>query len=91
VNGLSKGVEQMELKEDMIIMKDGQVMLMQHGELVPMLEGMTMTDGSRVMPTGMVRMADGTSRMLQEGETMTIAGEVPDMHNRSDRDLNEQK
>jgi hypothetical protein len=75
----------------MIIMKDGQVRMMQHGELVPMLEGMTMTDGSRVMPNGLVRMADGTSRTLEEGETMTIAGEVPDLRNRSDRDWNEQK
>lgn len=74
----------MELKDDMIIMQDGQVLIMQHGELVPMLEGMTTIDGSRVLPDGTVRLADGTSHRLQEGETMTIAGEVPPMGNTPD-------
>ncbi|MDQ2692578.1 MAG: hypothetical protein M3Y68_11135 [Chloroflexota bacterium] len=71
----------MELKNDMIVMQDGQVMIMQNGELVPMLEGMTTLDGSRVLPDGTLRMADGTTRTMEEGETMTIAGEVPDMGN----------
>ena len=75
----------MELKDDMIIMQDGQVMIMQHGELVPMLEGMTTIDGSRVLPDGTVRMVNGITRMMEEGETMTISGEVPDMGNMSNQ------
>lgn len=75
----------MDLREDMIVMQDGQVMLMQNGELVPMLEGMTTLDGSLVLPDGTVRMADGTTRRMAEGETMTIAGEVPDMGNTPDQ------
>lgn len=75
----------MELKDDMIVMQDGQVMIMQQGELVPLLEGVTTIDGSRVLPDGTLRMADGRTRMLEEGETMTISGEVPDMGNTSNQ------
>ena len=75
----------MELKDDMIIMQEGQVMVMKNGELVPMLEGMTTIDGSLVLPDGTVRMADGTTRRMEEGETMIISGEVPDMGNTPDQ------
>ena len=75
----------MELKDDMIIMQEGQVMVMKNGELVPMLEGITTIDGSRVLPDGTVRMADGTTRRMEEGETMIISGEVPDMGNTPDQ------
>lgn len=81
----------MELKDDMIIMQAGQVMIMQRGELVPMLEGMTTTEGSRVLPDGTVRMANGTTRMMEEGETMTISGEVPDMGNLSNQGSQDQR
>ena len=75
----------MELKDDMIIMRDRQVMIMQNGELVQMLEGMTTLDGSRVLPDGTLQMWDGTTRIMEEGETLTIAGEVPDMGNKSNQ------
>ncbi|HEY3476127.1 MAG TPA: DUF6799 domain-containing protein [Anaerolineales bacterium] len=75
----------MEMQEDSAIMQDGRVMIMKNGELIPMKQGMTTTDGTRIMPDGTLRMADGTTRMMEEGEMMIIAGEVPDMNEMPDR------
>ena len=77
----------MEMKENMAMMQGGRVMVMKDGELVPMQQGMTTIDGSRIMPDGTVRMADGTTRMMEEGETVTIAGEVPDMNERPNQEF----
>jgi hypothetical protein len=75
----------MDIKEDTATMRKGRVFVMKNGKLMPLEQGLTATDGSRIMPDGTVRMADGTTRMMEEGETMTIAGEVPEMNETPDR------
>lgn len=81
----------MEMQDDMAIMQDGRVMIVKNGEMMPMKQGLTTADGSRIMPDGTLRMADGTTRMLEEGESVMIAGEVPDMNEMPDRDAGDQR
>ena len=67
---------------DQITMKDGQVMVVKDGETTPMEEDVTMADGTRVMRNGQVLMANGTARMMREGETITMDREPQEMTDR---------
>lgn len=67
---------------DQITMKDGRVLVMRNGETVPMEEDVTMADGTRVMRNGQVLMANGTARMMREGETLTLDREPEEMTDR---------
>jgi hypothetical protein len=71
------------MQGDQVTMKDGKMMVMRNGEASPMGEQLTLSDGTRVMPNGQVLMANGTARMMREGETMTIdrqqTGDAEDM------------
>lgn len=73
----------MAMQGDQVTMKDGKMMVMRNGEASPMGEQLTLSDGTRVMPNGQVLMANGTARMMREGETMTIdrqqTGDAEDM------------
>lgn len=74
----------MNVQNDVITMKDGRVMIVTDEGMRPMDWEIQLSDGTRVMPNGQMLMADGTARMLQEGENITIdrpstdAAEMPD-------------
>ena len=82
-----------EIREGMIMLKDGQVITVRNGELVLMEEETTMPDGTRVMPDGTVFLTDGKTRMLTEGETLTLDRETDgapaDAEDMSDRQFEE--
>jgi DNA-binding FadR family transcriptional regulator len=67
-----------EIREGMIMMKEGQVITVRNGELVLMEEEATMPDGTRVMPDGTVLTTDGKTRTMIEGETLRLVGEEAD-------------
>ncbi len=69
----------MYMKEDMVMMKDGKMMVRKNGETMPMMMDMTMSNGTKVMMDGKVMMADGTSRMMMDGEAMTMDGKMTKM------------
>ena len=62
----------MDMQPDIVMKKDGKMMMRRHGELKPMDMVMTMPNGARVMMDGTIIMADGTSRMMMDGEAMTL-------------------
>ena len=77
----------METEQDIVMMKNGQMMVVRHGEEKPLDIVMTLSNGTRVMMDGTITMADGTSRRLMDGEAMTMDGEmttVADMKNTTD-------
>jgi hypothetical protein len=80
----------MAIDEDMIMMKDGRVMIVRNGEMVPMEEEMTMSDGKRVSMDGKVVMPDGTSRFLMEGEAMDMDGRLVDAEAMTDKQFKEE-
>ena len=69
----------MEMKEDMVMMKGGRMMMVRNGETMPMDMVMTLSNGTKVAMDGTITMPDGTSRMLMDGEAMTMDGETTTM------------
>jgi hypothetical protein len=69
----------MEMKEDMVMMKGGTMMVVRNGEMKPMDMVMTMSNGTKVAMDGTITMPDGTSRRLMDGEAMTMDGEMTTM------------
>lgn len=79
----------MDKQDDMVIMRDGKMLVRRHGETMAMEEELTMADGTKVMPNGQLLMADGTARMMQEGETMLLRGEPAAPENMTDKQFTE--
>ncbi len=69
----------MEMKEDMVMMKSGTMMVVRNGEMSPMDMVMTLSNGTRIAMDGSITMPDGTSRMLMDGEAITMDGEMTTM------------
>ena len=65
----------MEPQQDMVVMKKGKMMVVRHGETMPMNMVMTLTNGTRVAMDGTITLSDGTSRRLMDGEALTLDGE----------------
>jgi hypothetical protein len=84
-----RNVETHEMREDMVMMKDGKMMMMKHGELKPLDMVVRLSNGARVAMDGTVTMPDGTSRMLMDGEAMTMDGEMTTMEDMKDRPSNQ--
>jgi hypothetical protein len=73
----------------MVMMRDGQMMITRDGKTMPMEEELTMTDGTRVLPNGQLLMADGTARLMDEGESLMLQGEPAGAENMTDRQFTE--
>jgi hypothetical protein len=63
-------------RESGVLMQGGQMMQMQDGNMVPMTSEMTMSNGTKVAANGQVTMADGKTMMLQDGESVSMGGQV---------------
>jgi hypothetical protein len=62
---------------DTVTLKDGKVTVQKDGALFPVATSLMMNDGSKVLANGTIISFDGrTSRMLKEGETITLPGAV---------------
>lgn len=81
------------MQGDHVLMRDGKIIVMRNKEEMPLEEEVTLSDGTKVMPNGQVLMANGTARMMREGETLTVDREtdrVPaDAEDMSDRQFKE--
>ena len=67
------------MKKDLILMKNGKMMMKRRGRISPMKEDLAIFDGVRVMMDGTVIMADGNTRTMMEGEAMTMDGRMTDL------------
>jgi hypothetical protein len=62
---------------DTVTLKDGKVTVQKDGALLPVATSIMMNDGSKVLANGTIISFDGrTSRMLKEGETITLPGAI---------------
>ena len=77
------------MSQDHILMQDGRVMIMRNGEMKPMDEEMTLPDGTRVMIDGTMRDANGTIRMMAEGETILVQSMPAGAEEMTDRQFKE--
>ncbi len=60
-------------------MKDGKMMTMQGGKMMPMTKDMTMSDGSMCMTDGTCKMKDGTTMTMKDGQCMMMNGKMTTM------------
>lgn len=65
--------------KDGVKMKDGKVWMMKDGKKTEVKQEVTLTDGTKVNPNGTVIMADGSSKMMQNGDMISMDGK---WHNR---------
>ena len=66
----------MEIREDMVAMQGGTMMVVRNGEMKPMDMVMTLSNGMKVAMDGTVTMPDGSARRLMDGEAITMDGEM---------------
>src|SRR4029453_7320964 len=60
-----------------VMMKDGKMMMMMDGKAAgPMEHEMTMSDGTKVMTNGMVKMKDGKEMHMKDGQMMMMDGKM---------------
>ena len=62
------------MQEDLLIMKNGKMMMKKKGRIKPMKEDIAIFDGMRVLMDGTVIMSDGNARTMMEGDAMTMDG-----------------
>ena len=74
----------MPIKQDMVMMRDGKMMVKRRGRITPMKEDLAIFDGTRVMMDGTVMMTDGVARTMMEGEAITMDGRITDMETKDD-------
>jgi len=66
----------MDVEQDMVLKQGRRMMLRRFGEWQPMEDMvMTLKNGTRVELDGTVTYPDGTTRMLMDGEGITLDGE----------------
>ena len=74
----------MPIKQDMVMMRDGKMMVKRRGRITPMEEDIAIFDGTRVMMDGTVMMTDRIARTMMEGEAITMDGRITDMETKDD-------
>ncbi len=60
--------------KDYVMMKDNKMVVVKEGKTTAMEKEMTLADGTRVMVDGKVMMADGSKKILKEGESIPLSG-----------------
>ena len=59
--------------EEYMVMKNGKMLMKQHGKMMPMTMDMTMSDGTMCMTDGTCKMKDGTTQKMKEGDHCMMA------------------
>ena len=66
-------------EKDCVMMKDGKMMQIKAGKTMMMKKDMSFPNGAMVMMDGTMKMQDGTSHMLKEGEGVMMDGTMKTM------------
>src|ERR1017187_3831665 len=59
---------------DGVMMKNGEVMVMKNGHASPLTQDLILADGTTVMADGRVKMKEGTTSTLQDGDYFRMDG-----------------
>lgn len=63
--------------DDLLMMKDGQMLILRDGQMIGLLEDLLLPDGTRITMDGRVVMFDGTYELLVEGQTILVENRMP--------------
>jgi hypothetical protein len=58
--------------DDMLMMKNGQMLILSDREMIPLRQDMILADGTRIALDGRVIMVDGTYQRLVEGQAILV-------------------
>jgi hypothetical protein len=58
--------------DDLLMMKNGQMLILRNSEMIALREDMILSDGTRIAQDGRVIMIDGTFERLVEGQAILI-------------------
>ncbi|TDN36919.1 hypothetical protein E4631_20220 [Hymenobacter sp. UV11] len=73
------GMAMGKMAMDGCTMKDGKMMVMKGGKMMPMTENMTMSDGSMCMTDGTCMKKDGSKMTMKDGQCMMMDGKMSSM------------
>ncbi|HXQ36950.1 MAG TPA: DUF6799 domain-containing protein [Anaerolineales bacterium] len=62
----------MVIEDGMLMMKNGQMIILINGELISLGEEMILADGTRIALDGTVTMADGSYQVIGEGQAVMV-------------------
>jgi len=68
--------EEYRLVKDGLVMQGGQVKLVRRGNLYPLLNPITLKNGSIVMPDGIIQMTNGNTPILKEEDFIDLDGNI---------------
>jgi hypothetical protein len=72
--------------KDCVMMKDGKMMVMKGGNTTDMSENMTLKNGTTVMTDGSVKMKNGKTMKMKDGDAMYMNGKMEKMKMKSKDD-----
>ncbi|OON71078.1 DUF6799 domain-containing protein [Hymenobacter sp. CRA2] len=72
--------------KDGFAMKEGKVMHTQNGHTMPVGALVTLPNGTKVQPDGVVILADGSTAQLQEGDYMSPSGRMTTARMKAEQD-----
>ena len=58
--------------DDMLMMKNGHMLILKNSEMIALSEDMVLSDGTRIALDGRVIMVDGTFETLVEGQAILV-------------------
>jgi len=62
----------MVMGDDMLMMKNGHMLILRESEMIALNEDMILADGTRIALDGRVTMADSTYELLLEGQSILV-------------------
>jgi hypothetical protein len=66
----------MKMMKDCVMMENGKMMVMKGGKPMAMYQDMTLTNGATVSTDGTVKMQEGTSTQLKDGDCVYMDGKM---------------
>ena len=66
----------MVLNDDLLMMKNGQMLILREHKMVLLNEDMILVDGTRIAMDGRVILTDGTYQKLVEGQAILVENQV---------------
>ncbi len=75
----AKEAHEVTVSASKVMMKDGQIWLVEKGVANVLDANIMFSNGDKVMMDGMILRADGTETMMEEGQSMDMNGKLSDV------------
>ncbi|MGY2130639.1 DUF6799 domain-containing protein [Hymenobacter sp. HD11105] len=72
--------------KDGVTLKEGKVLVTQMGRTTPLSQDLSLTNGTKITPTGTVTTPAGVSSQLQEGDMMSLSGRITTSAQKAEQD-----